>query len=209
MLMIARETINKLRVSGPLPSDAEVKEARRAYQDGIDMLAREGVSAPSPESVVWRLMKDAAQTEARMPDREKGWLLSHGRSIWPELALASEECRKVEWEISLEELAGVRLRDTNAPAPRLTITDPAAVSRWLVVQGWLRYVKARNPQRDKAIVLARARGVSAREICRMMGGRLGDRAIEMVREKVLRHIIEGLRAANLLDFASLCGKLAT
>lgn len=180
-------------------TDAEVAEIWRALREAEDGLRLDGNERPSLEERVWWLAKDAAQTEARIPDRERSWLRSHERSIWPELSRASEENRAIEWEIAMEEIAGVRSREINGWRPNFTITDPRAVSRWLVVYSWFKFVKGRNPQRDREIFLLRALGARPQDVSRKLRGRIGARAVEMVREKVIRHITRGL--ANVLDFA--------
>lgn len=180
-------------------TDAEIAEIWRAISEAKDGLRLEGCERPKLPEIVWWLARDAAQTEARIPDRERSWLRSHERSIWPELARASEENRAIEWEVAMEEIAGVRPREIDGWRPKFTITDPRAVSRWLVVYSWFKYVKGRNPQRDREIFLLRALGAKPQDVSRKLRGRIGARAVEMVREKVTRHISLGL--ANVLDFA--------
>lgn len=50
---------------------------------GLARLA--GVVDPSPEAAVWELMREAADTLRRLPDREWGWLASCSRAAWPEV----------------------------------------------------------------------------------------------------------------------------
>jgi hypothetical protein len=203
--MIKAEIRDRLRVSGPGLSEIEKEESLRAIHEGLEMLRRDGYYEINLRLVVWRLMQDAATTEARLPNRERSWLMSASRAMWPEMARPSEECRAIEWDDAMAVLTGKQVESViGGRRAIIPITDPGAVRRMLTVLGWLKYAKGKNPKRDRSIFLMRARGVPTREICRAMHGRIGDRAIDMVKDKVLKHVVAHL---SLLDIAEICGKM--
>jgi len=198
MLAMESPMLRKLRISAPPPSEREVEETRKALSEGLDICRQEGNPQPSLKALIWRLLQDAAETLARLPDKERVWLLSSDRVIWPELARPSEDNRAVEWETAMEQLAGVRSPDT--PAVRLMVSDPSAPRRMLTVLGWLKCVRGRTPQRikrDKLVVLALAQGQSYRAVRRYMGKACRDSAILAVKSKVLSQMVEMLVKAHV------------
>lgn len=145
---------------------------------------------------VWRLLQDAADTLARLPDRERGWLLSADRAAWPEVWHSAQE----RYEAELQRLQDGKMSKEETPLRRGAITDPTAIPRMLTVLGWLQYVRARTPireKRDKLVVLAMAQGQTMRSIRRLMLGDKSDGAARMVKQKVLGQICWALQ--NLVD----------
>jgi hypothetical protein len=171
------------------------QESRKAIEAGMDLLRSEGYQVSFPESlpsIVWRLLREAADTLARLPDRERVWLLAADRVAWPEVLHTAQEM----YEAELQRLTDTRMSKEETPIRRLSITNPGAVSRMLVVLDWLQYVRARTEirvKRDKLVVLALAQGQSLKSVRRLMLGDRTDRAIYMVRSKVLSQIVGGLR----------------
>jgi hypothetical protein len=197
----------KLRVTGPRPEPAERLEERQALDEGRAMLRHEGEDDPGLEDVVWRLIQDAATTEARLPMDQR-----HGMTYWPDLARASEECRQVEIEqgncVEGGHDAYGRMHTWNAKAytPRFQITDPGATRRMLTVLGWLKHCRSRNRharKRDIRILLLLARGVSPLTVSRMLRGKIGERAVGMVKERMLAQVMHKI---SLLDIAANCSK---
>lgn len=206
MTMVSHELTSKLRISGPSPSEREREDARKALRDGRDLLAREGYTRITLKTIIWRLMQDAARTEATLADRERAWLAANGRSAWPELARPSEENRQVEWEWEMGVLQGA-MQQERTPMPKLDIYK-ANHERMLVVLGWLKHMKARTFerfQRDRQVVLDLARGVPPR-IVRLRYFRRDscDSAITMVKHKMLRDVELALTnlGANCINVAS-------
>jgi hypothetical protein len=197
---------DRLRINrSVLADETQVRETRRALQQGLDLLAQEGEPTPSLRGVIWRLAQDAAETLERLPDREKGWLTSGERAIWPELARPSEECRAVEKEIAnelaieaLRSRAGglVYLRTLPDPLARLPITDTTAVDRMLTVLSWLRFVKGkgrRTIRRDQMCFLALALGRPPRVVrAQYLPRHSADATLRAIKGKVLLHLSLGL-----------------
>jgi hypothetical protein len=209
---ISEEITNRLRISGPKRTGEDRDAMRKALTDGIEMLRREGEDRPSLKAVIWRLMRDAAKTEATFEDRERAWLAAHGRSAWPGLARSSEECRVVEWEQQLGLMQGT-MHAIRTPMPRLDIYH-ADHERTLLVLDWLRLMLPRSRTferfiRDREIVLEMARGVSLRRLrVKYFPRDSGDSAVFMVKDKMLRIVEEWLNKI-LTDTGSICINVAS
>lgn len=185
-------TIHKLRASRAPVLERSAVETRDALAKGWEILESEGFRKPNLQQVIWRLMVEAVETLKRLPDRERSWLRCNERSIWPELARPSEECRAVEWEIEIEQIQLVRSRDNMAP-PRLAISDPSAIDRMLVVLGWLGYVRSRYTRRDRTAFLELAGGKPPRFVrMRHFPPGSADGTLRMTKQRVLQHIASGL-----------------
>jgi len=138
------------------------------------------------KAAIWICAQDAAETLARLPDREMGWLLSADRAAWPEVYHSAKE----RFESETSRIVELGERAEELPLPKLQITDITAENRMLVVLGWLQHVRARTParlRRDKAVFLALAGGKPYRRIRRIMG-QGSDAAILAVKGKVLSQI---------------------
>jgi hypothetical protein len=101
---------------------------------------------------------------------------------------------------TLRDLAGTptgmfELQDVNSGR----VVERGAVDRYLVVMGWLKVVneRSRRPDRDKAVTLDFARGRRTTEIRNRYMRPFTNRAVELVRDKVLS-LIEA-------RVAELCG----
>lgn len=187
-------------------------DAVKALAWGIRALEREGQPVTLPGGlgrVVWRLLQDASDTLARLPDRERVWLLSAERACWPEVWRSAQE----RFENAVHQLADLKLSKEDTPLPRLTISDPSAIPRMLTVLDWLQHVRARTPnraKRDKLVVLAMAQGQSMQRVRRLMLGDRGDSAARMVKIKVLSQISTALKSScKLTGIASNCVNLTT
>jgi hypothetical protein len=194
MLMTpSHATISRLRISGPLLSEAEIEETRKAIDWGIHKIWEK--DDPSLRDVIWFCLQDAVSTMKRWPDRERGWLASADRSQWPEIVHSIQEL----YEAELQRLIDAKMSKEEAPPPRLTITDPTAKNRALTVLGWLRFVQGKNVRRDRQVVLALAGGASLKSIRHQLMTRVDtDRAVYMVRDKVLWHVARSIQ--NFLTF---------
>lgn len=172
------------------------QETRRAIQWGYDRMGPESL-----QRIIWRLLEDAADTLARLPDRERGWLLSADRACWPEVYHTAQE----RFEAETQRLTDLKMSKEEVPLPRLAITDPSAIPRMLTVLSWLQYVRARTSmreKRDKLIVLAMAQGQSMRSVKRLMLGERSDSAARMVKQKVLAQIEAAIKSScKLIDVA--------
>jgi len=193
LAMSHRTYIDSLRIGGRKPSQREVEETRKALREGIDMLRREGNARPSLRALIWRLLQDAAETMARLPDNERRFLLAGDRIGWPDVMHTPQE----QFEAEVERMRELGESKTEAPIPRLQVTDPSAPSRALTVYGWLRHVRARTLRglrRDKCVVIGLAGGLSPRRIRVMYFPReAGDSAVTMVKQKVLSQLEDALR----------------
>jgi hypothetical protein len=182
-----------LGITGRPPSTREIEETRKALREGIDMLRREGSPKPSLRALIWRLLQDAAETMARLPDNERRFLLAGDRIGWPEVIHTEQE----RFEAEVHRLTDLKMSKEEGPPPRLSITDPSAPSRALTVYGWLRHVRARTLRglrRDKCVVIGLAGGLSPRRIRVMYFPRdAGDSAVTMVKQKVLSQLEDALR----------------
>lgn len=199
-----KQNLDRLRVSGPPPKSREVEESRKALSEGLAICRAEGVHEPSLRVVVWRLLQDASETLARLPDRERGWLLSTSRAMWPEVVRTAQE----RFEVERERLTDGLGKDDDY-RPRLTITDPTATRRMLTVLGWLQFVKARTAariKRDKLVTLSLALGRSYRSVRPLMGRETSDSAIMSVRGKVVKQIAEALAKLKLDISAANCDR---
>lgn len=176
------------------PATQKLAETRKAIDAGIALLRADGYQASFPESlssIVWRLLQEAADTLARLPDRERVWLLAADRVAWPEVLHTAQE----QYEAELQRLTDARMSKEEIPLPRLAISDPGAVSRMLVVLDWLQFVRARTPtrvKRDKMVVLALAQGQPIKSVRRLMLRDVSDYAILAVKGKVLKQIKDAL-----------------
>jgi hypothetical protein len=185
---------------------SDARETLKALQAGADMLRAEGYQLGFPESlngIVWRLLQEAADTLSRLPDRERGWLMAGDRIAWPTVIHSAQE----QYEAELQRLIDLKEEKSLTRLPKLPIADPTAIPRMLTVLSWLRFVRARNLQRvkrDRLVVLAMAQGQPQRVIRRLMLGDKGDSAARMVKQKVLKHICDGLiSTCNLSNLAAL------
>jgi hypothetical protein len=175
----------------PALSTADIEASKRALAQGEDRLRIEtGVERPKRRDVIWWLMKDAAETWRRMPDRERSWHMY--RVMWPELARPSEDCRQIEFEISLKLLKDPTQTEKGAYRPRFQITDPSAVDRAQIVYKWLTFVKAKNVRTTKAAFIALAEGRGTARAAQELGRMVGESAIHKLKHKVLRDIEVGL-----------------
>lgn len=178
------------------------QETRRAIQWGYDRMGPESL-----QRIIWRLLEDAADTLARLPDRERGWLLSADRSCWPEVSHTYQERVEEENQRLAERrrLESLGMTPEETPWVRRNITDPSAIPRMLTVLSWLQYVRARTAareKRDKLIVLAMAQGQSIRSVKRLMLGERSDSAARMVKQKVLAQIEAAIKSScKLIDVA--------
>jgi hypothetical protein len=190
---------DRLRVWRPVLSPEDIEASKVALVQGIErMRAEGGAELPSPRDLIWWLMQEAAETWRRLPDKERAWGLY--KVMWPELARPSEECRQVEDQIK-NEMGIEKLRETSKlvmlrtiqdPLPRLTITDPSAVDRAVIVYTWLRFVKAKNLRGTKAAFIALAEGRGTKIAAQELGRRVGESAIHKLKYKVLADIEAGL-----------------
>lgn len=171
--------------------DRETREARLALREARDKLGPQA----SLKSVIWHLLQEAVETLGRLPDKERTWLLSSERVIWPELDRPSEENRLVEWEIGIHVAMGNR--DSDSVKLRFPVTDPTAPRRMFTALGWLRHVHGKRPKRDRDVVLALAGKVPFQRVRSLMGGNVTDFAILAVKGKVLKQIEVALRARGL------------
>lgn len=179
-----------LAIQYPPEDEKTAQETRKALDWGKTKVSADG-SKTSLSDVIWRLLQDAADTLARLPDRERGWLLSADRASWPEIYHSARE----RWEAEQQRLVDLKESPEEIYLPRLGVTDPTAIPRMLTVLGWLQHVRARTPhrqKRDKLVVLALAQGQSLKSVRRLMLGECTDRAIYMVRSKVLGQITSAI-----------------
>jgi hypothetical protein len=166
-------------------ADREALETRKALQWAGDKLRHEGRTSPSLNVLVWRCLQDAAETLARLPDRERTWLLSADRSGWPEVIHTAKE----RFEAELQRLTDVKMSKEEMPLPRLAITDPTATNRMLTVLSWLRHVRGKYVRNNQMVVLALAQGQPYRAVRRFMPrSDCTDFAITAVKGKVLKQI---------------------
>lgn len=184
----------RLSVTGTVQLGAE---DRQAIEWAVRVLKREGIAVLLPAAmgvVVWRLLQDAAETLARLPDKERVWLLSAERACWPEVWRSAKE----RFENAVAQLADLKVSKEEPPLPRLAITDPTAVPRMLAVLDWLQMVRSHSNnhkriKRDKLVTLALAQGQSAAQVARRLMGDKTPQAASMVRQKVVGQIASELK----------------
>lgn len=175
------------------PATQKLAETRKAIDAGIALLRADGYQASFPESlsaIVWRLLQEAADTLARLPDRERVWLLAADRVAWPEVLHTAQE----QFEAETQRLTDARMSKEEPPIRRLQISNPGAVSRMLVVLDWLQHVRGRRVKRDQLIALAMAHGEMTTSAIRnkFMGSEKTDYALLAVRRKVVKQISAAL-----------------
>lgn len=163
--------------------------------------------------LVWRCLEDAADTLARLPDKERGYLLAADRVAWPAIAHTYEE-RLEEENQRLELLRRDQsMLRGDGLGSRLPIMDPTAIPRMLTVLSWLQYVRGRTDRgikRDQLVTLALAQGQTARDIQRRFLRRQGESAVRMVKLKVVGQIAHTLKIQlTLTNPASNCVNLVT
>lgn len=189
----------QLSVTGRVKRPTFDQEAQRALAWGFRVVELEHGRRTISEAlklVVWKLLENAADTLARLPDRERVWLTSCDRAGWPEVVHSAQEL----YEANLQRLVDLR-EQTETRLPRQAVTDPTAIPRMLTVLDWLQFVRGRRVKRDKMIVLAMAGGMSQNYAARRFMGDKTGQAAYMVKQKVVAQIAQGLRGAcNLREF---------
>lgn len=192
--MMRGYVIERLRIGPRPPSATEVDEARKALQEGEDILRQEGLPRPPLKLIIWRLLQDAVETLKRMPDRERGWLSSAARSAWPAVVHTSQE----RFEAEVHRLTDLKMSKEEAPLPRLSITDPSAPRRMLTVLGWLRYMQGRNLVRDKSVIMELASGLGPSKVrYRYFKGDGSESAVQWVKQKSVAQIEQALLAMKI------------
>ncbi len=187
------------RAEKPTKRASEAEETRRALQWAKDNLGLHGPLVPLLPTLVWHLLEDAVKQSRTWPDRERSWLMSSERSIWPELARPSEENRAVEQQIRNEiYVLGLRSPDTFVPRPSVEHPDDERAVR---VLAWLRYVRARSDEgrrRDVAVAVDLAGGMPVRRVrAKYFRRDASESSVRMVKQKVVEHIVQALRTKGL------------
>lgn len=126
----------------------------RALIDGRSMLMRESVKKITVEAVIWRLFQEAVIVDMLLPaDRRMT-----GSGL-PSIVRSQAEIEELELEWK-------KLGDF--PKGSKLSASPEAVSRYLVVMQWLRYLGGHNIPRATATFLLLARGYSASSVAKLM-----------------------------------------
>jgi len=158
---------------------------------GLQMAAEDGTERPSREDAVWQLIREAARTLKRLPDRERGWLLSGETAHWPACRLDASEAFGLAVELgSIGEDPSVPM---SPPRP-----SPAAVDRLYVVMGWMPLVKGKNRRRDIQVLWLLGGGVRPVRLTALFG--CGRRTIYDIRDRCCRQIAVALEPGRV--FAS-------
>lgn len=188
--------IERVSIAPRPPSREEVASARKAIQQGHDILRAEGLTKPPLKIVIWRLMQDAVETLKRMPDRERAWLSSAARSAWPAVVHTAQEM----FEAEVHRLTDLKMSKEEAPLPRLSITDPSAPSRMLTVLGWLRFMQGKNLVRDKGVIMELAAGIGPSKVrYRYFRGDSSESTVRWVKQKSVAQIEQALLAMKIKD----------
>lgn len=179
MQLNKRRGINLLKVV-----EASRAETLQAMIDtGYDLAMENGSPDPTLHDAVWELMVEAADTSRRLPDRERGWLLSCERCAWPEtVRTIVEEFAKAVSRGGIWEAMTVHRGPPSA----------AAIDRMDEVLGWLNAVESKNRKRDLKVLYALSAGVPVRKVRALYGG-LGRQTVYDIRARGLSFICLWLR----------------
>lgn len=200
MTLLLADLQARVAISRPVLTQEDVAASERAVEYGFAHSTKNTL-----KGVLFWLFENATQTWRRVPDRERSWFLI--RAIWPEIERPSEDCRAIEQQISNEqEIDEVRnailatgvmpwqlYRDT---ALRI-IANPAELDRAEIAYKWLRFVRTKNPKRDKLAFLARAE-FGSRAAARELGGNATDFAVSSMKDRVLAQIASGLQKSGVV-----------
>lgn len=148
--------------------------ARLALKHGLRLAKEAGRAQPSLKDAVWELLMEAADTLARLPNRERGWLTATSRAHWPAIVRDVEE---VFNDAAGKGPRGSAVRYNQAPA------TAEAIDRMDVVLVWLVHAGGRKPQRDVAVLFGLACGIRVAALRSRFG--CGRRTIYDIRDRAL------------------------
>lgn len=145
----------------------EVREALREALSRalVDFAADQGAAATDKELVA-QLLRSAAATERKMPDRERAWLYSH-RSVWPSGMID----RQGEMDHYQETLASIAagLVSSEVLAPRVRLT-PTEVRLYETVTEFIpKLLAGRQRRQDWSALWLTAGGMETRHIAKTLG----------------------------------------
>ena len=122
--------------------ESALDAGRRRFVDSV------GHDPTGPE-IVWELFKEATDTSARLPDRERGWIYATA-STWPDY-MPDKEVLADQWAAILASLQRgerpIEVREGHKGVP-----DAAAIDRVWVVLDFRQYLKGRKRERDWRIL---------------------------------------------------------
>lgn len=192
-MTLATDTINRLRVSPD--HKIPMRETLEALEYGLRVCLENGEAA-TLRKVVWRLLQYAVRAEESFSDREQSWL----RKVvwWPEIQYdALDRQIQAHDDYQIRRLVDPDRNPENPDdrlelqnVPKSTNRNRVVLERYLAIMSWLRCVKGRDPGRDKEIILALAKGYRVPAVKMLYMRSCSEKAVEMVKDKVLNHITE-------------------
>lgn len=133
-------------------------------------LCRENDVQPTLGLIIWELMMEAAETLRAMPDRERGWLYSAGRSSMPDFL------RDV----------GTDYADFEAEA-RPAVPRADQVSRMEEVLSWFEFFRGKGRRRrDLQVVFSLASGLPRYQIAQK--ARTSEGNLYKIRDRQIRAV---------------------
>ncbi len=157
-------------------------DTRDLLRHGLRLARARGLAEPGPREAVWELLVEAAETLARLPDRERRWLTSGTRSSHPDVVhdlveVFAAAVGRGGWD-----------RTRVRPAP----PSPGAISRLDRVLTWPAALTGRQRARDLRVLFALAAGVPVRVIRARLG--CGRQTVYDIRKRALDDIVAWLAA---------------
>lgn len=150
------------------PPLSEADKVRAVLAAGRLLCEEDGEENPPMPAVLWRLFREAADTFARLPDREQGWIRSGTRVAWPDIAYDNEDKKQSQEQFEVE-LDRVRSGQDPVEAIRLRKGPPerGAIGRADVIAGWHKYLAGNDRARDwKILWLLASDNLSARIVAK-------------------------------------------
>lgn len=164
-------------IDAPLARKSVAAARRALLTDGLE---------PSPREIVFRLLREAAQTEASFKsDGPRGHV-----SCMPEVY-------HTNGEIFATEVAMVADNITYPPIIRVAVTASAA-SRYLEVTKWLRYVRGKTKERGKMALWMMAKNYPPFVIARETGYKEGSPQ-RGAKFRLLGQIVERLEKEDIFS----------
>jgi hypothetical protein len=147
---------------------SEDDKIRAVLSAGRALCEEDGDVDPPMPAVLWRLFREAADTFARLPDREQGWIRSGSRVAWPDIAYDNDDKKQAQEQFEVE-LERVRSGQDQVEAIRLRKGPPdrAAIGRADIIVGWHKHLAGNERARDwKILWLLASDKLSARIVAK-------------------------------------------
>lgn len=166
------------------------QQIEAALRAGEALLLADGVESPKLPEIVWALIREAAETLRRLPDRERSWLKACDRTGWP--SVVQDQADAAEAFAVMVERVRIGEEPVEALMPRADRPTAQAIDRVWFVAEWRRFLVGRKRVRDwKIMWLLADRGMSVAKIGKLC--RCSPRTVYNTKDAQCLAISRGLR----------------